>query len=124
MAGKKLNEVWESNRELFGNEEGEHFPLLVKILDANRDLSVQVHPDDSFAREIEGEAYGKTECWYIIDCDPGSELIFGHHAESKESFEQMVAVGNGAVCCVVYQSSQVNSILFQVGRSMRSGQER
>ncbi|WP_347548727.1 mannose-6-phosphate isomerase, class I [Pseudalkalibacillus hwajinpoensis] len=93
LAGKKLNEVWQSNRELFNDEAGDHFPLLVKILDADRDLSVQVHPDDTYAREIEGEAYGKTECWYIIDCDPGSELIFGHHAKSKESFEQMIADG-------------------------------
>ncbi len=93
LAGKKLNEVWESNRELFGHESGEHFPLLIKILDADRDLSVQVHPDDTYAREMEGENYGKTECWYIIDCDPGSEIIFGHHAQTKESFEQMIEDG-------------------------------
>jgi mannose-6-phosphate isomerase len=94
LAGKKLNEVWDSHRELFGHEDGDHFPLLVKILDADQDLSVQVHPDDSYAREVEGEAYGKTECWYIIDCDPGSELIFGHHAQSKESFKEMIAAGD------------------------------
>ena len=94
LAGRKLNEVWESHRELFDHEGGEHFPLLVKILDADQDLSVQVHPDDSYAREVEGEAYGKTECWYIIDCDPGSELIFGHHAQSKESFKEMIAAGD------------------------------
>lgn len=93
LEGKKLNEVWDDYRNLFGDEEGEHFPLLVKILDANRDLSVQVHPDDTYAREVENEAYGKTECWYIIDCDPGAELIFGHHAKTKEEFTRMIDNG-------------------------------
>lgn len=93
LQGKKLNEVWDEYRSLFGNEEGEHFPLLVKILDANKDLSVQVHPDDTYAREVENEAYGKTECWYIIDCDPGAELIFGHHARTKEEFKGMIESG-------------------------------
>ncbi|RBW68861.1 mannose-6-phosphate isomerase, class I [Bacillus taeanensis] len=93
LKGKTLDQVWDSHRELFANEEGEEFPLLVKILDANNDLSVQVHPDDHYAREVEGEQYGKTECWYIIDCEEGAELIYGHHAKSKEEFEQMVADG-------------------------------
>lgn len=52
------------------------FPLLIKLLDARKKLSVQVHPDDKYALEKEGEP-GKTEMWYIIDADPGAELIYG-----------------------------------------------
>jgi mannose-6-phosphate isomerase len=91
LKGKTLDQVWDEHRELFADQEGEDFPLLVKILDAKTDLSVQVHPDDSYAREVEGEAFGKTECWYVIDCDPDAELVYGHHAGSKLQFEEMVA---------------------------------
>lgn len=91
LKGKTLDQVWDEHRELFADQEGEDFPLLVKILDAKTDLSVQVHPDDSYAREVEGEAFGKTECWYVIDCEPGAELVYGHHAGSKLQFEEMVS---------------------------------
>jgi len=92
--GESLDKVWEQHPELFGHYHSEVFPLLTKILDANKDLSVQVHPDDVYAHEHEGEhEYGKTECWYIIDCEPGAELIFGHHAKSKEELEQMIEDG-------------------------------
>jgi mannose-6-phosphate isomerase len=91
LKGKTLDQVWDEHRELFADQKGEDFPLLVKILDAKTDLSVQVHPDDSYAREVEGEAFGKTECWYVIDCEPGAELVYGHHAGSKLQFEEMVA---------------------------------
>lgn len=95
LKGQTLAEVWESHGELFNKSADNHeaYPLLVKILDANDDLSVQVHPDDTFAREVEGIPYGKTECWYILDADPGSELILGHHAETKQDLEQMMARG-------------------------------
>lgn len=53
LKGENLINAWEQHRELFGNASGEDFPLLVKILDANDDLSVQVHPDDHYAREVE-----------------------------------------------------------------------
>ena len=46
-----LDEVWDKHREAFGNAEGDVFPLLTKILDAKKDLSVQVHPDDAYAEE-------------------------------------------------------------------------
>ncbi|HWJ78570.1 MAG TPA: mannose-6-phosphate isomerase, class I [Niallia sp.] len=90
-AGKTLGELWDNNRELFANMEGDRFPLLTKILDANQDLSVQVHPNDEYARIHENGELGKTECWYIIDCKEGSEIIFGHHAKSKQELENMIA---------------------------------
>jgi len=76
-----------------GTTARDRFPLLVKLLDATRDLSVQVHPDDAYGLEHEGEL-GKTECWYIIDADKDAEIIYGHNAQSKEQFSGMIAEGN------------------------------
>jgi mannose-6-phosphate isomerase len=53
------------------------FPLLVKLLDANRRLSVQVHPPDAYARVHEGGELGKAEMWYVLYAKPGAELIYG-----------------------------------------------
>ncbi|AXN39162.1 mannose-6-phosphate isomerase, class I [Peribacillus butanolivorans] len=92
--GKSLKEVWENHHELFGNYKSEKFPLLIKILDANEELSVQVHPNDDYANEHENGEYGKTECWYIIDCDQDAELVFGHHAKTKEEVREMIQSGN------------------------------
>ncbi|ALC82543.1 MULTISPECIES: mannose-6-phosphate isomerase, class I [Bacillus] len=92
--GKTLIELWENHRELFGNVEGKAFPLLTKILDANKDLSVQVHPDDIYANENENGELGKTECWYIIDCKENAEMIYGHTARSKTELVTMVNSGD------------------------------
>lgn len=90
FAGKTLIELWKEQPELFGNHPTKVFPLLTKILDANADLSVQVHPDDEYANLHENGELGKTECWYIIDCKEGAELIYGHTANTKEQFEKMI----------------------------------
>lgn len=95
LKGKNLLEAWKDHADLFGTSSpAANFPLLTKILDANDDLSVQVHPDDTYARQVANEQFGKTECWYILDCDDNAEIIFGHHAQSGEEFKQMVADGN------------------------------
>ena len=91
-AGKTLTELWASHRDLFGHQEGEVFPLLTKIIDAKNDLSVQVHPDDEYGLANEGEL-GKTECWYVLAADEGAEIVFGHNAETKEEFHEMIADG-------------------------------
>lgn len=91
--GKTLDELWKSNPELFGHPEEEVFPLLTKIIDAEDDLSVQVHPDDSYGLEKEGEL-GKTECWYILSADEGSEIIYGHHAQTTDELEEMINQGD------------------------------
>lgn len=93
LKGVTLDEAWQKHRGLFAGQEGDDFPLLVKILDAKTDLSVQVHPDDEYAQKVEHEAFGKTECWYIIDCEEGAELVYGHHAKSKDEFQSMVDDG-------------------------------
>ncbi len=99
--GKKLSELWETNPELFGNvgPGGERllpydrFPLLTKIIDAKDDLSIQVHPDDEYAAEHENGSFGKTECWYVLDCDENSSLVIGHNAQNKDELEDMINNG-------------------------------
>ncbi|MFV0557600.1 MAG: mannose-6-phosphate isomerase, class I [Enterococcus sp.] len=90
--GQKLDELWANHKELFGNPTEPVFPLLIKILDAEAELSVQVHPDDTYGMEHEGEL-GKTECWYIIDAEPGAEIIYGHHAQTREELAEMIESG-------------------------------
>jgi mannose-6-phosphate isomerase len=93
-AGKSLDILWEQHPELFGNPKEKVFPLLTKILDANMDLSVQVHPDDAYAKVHENGELGKTECWYILDCKEDAEMIFGHTAASKEELAAQIKEGN------------------------------
>lgn len=87
--GKTLDELWEKHRELFGHQVGDVFPLLTKIIDAQNDLSVQVHPADDYALKHEGEL-GKTECWYILAAEKGAEIIYGHHAKTKEEVREKI----------------------------------
>ena len=89
FAGKTLSWVFENHRELFGNIEGDQFPLLVKIIDAKNDLSVQVHPDDAYARANEN-SLGKTECWYVLQAEEGTKMVMGHHARTKEEFVKAI----------------------------------
>lgn len=89
FAGMGLDQLYAEHRELFGNSSEPVFPLLTKILDANDWLSVQVHPDDHYAMEHEGEL-GKTECWYVIAADEGAEIIYGHNATSREELRQQI----------------------------------
>lgn len=93
MAGKALPEVLEMwGKKALGAraEKFSYFPLLIKLIDAKDRLSVQVHPDDEYALKNEGE-YGKTEMWYVVDCDEGAELIYGFKEDiSKEEFESRI----------------------------------
>ncbi len=76
------------------------FPVLIKLIDACQDLSVQVHPDDRYAREHEGGENGKTECWYIVDCEEGAALAYGFNRElTKEEFR--ASIQNGTLLDVV-----------------------
>lgn len=72
-------------------EKFENFPVLIKLIDAKENLSVQVHPNNDYAMRVEGE-YGKTEMWYIVECDEGAELLYGFKAPiEKAEFEQRIA---------------------------------
>lgn len=67
-----------------------YFPLLIKLIDARDRLSVQVHPDNAYALAHEGE-YGKTEMWYVVDCEPGAKLIYGfNRGLTKEEFRRRI----------------------------------
>lgn len=91
--GKKLSEIWEGHPEVFGNLQYDRYPLLTKIIDAQDDLSIQVHPDDAYAREKENGSLGKTECWYIMDCRENATLVIGHNAGSEAELKEMVSEG-------------------------------
>ncbi|WP_214817943.1 MULTISPECIES: mannose-6-phosphate isomerase, class I [unclassified Exiguobacterium] len=91
--GMSLAELWKNHRYLFGEYKNEEFPLLIKLLDAREDLSVQVHPNDDQAQRLEGEPYGKTECWYVVDAEPDAELILGHRAKTKSEFLERIEHG-------------------------------
>ncbi len=72
---------------------GGKMPLLVKFIDAKKDLSIQVHPNDEMANRVHGKM-GKTEMWYVLDAKPGSYLYCGFKSEiSKEEYKQRIADG-------------------------------
>ena len=89
-AGRKLSELFKEEPELFGNLPLDRFPLLIKIIDAKADLSIQVHPDDAYAKVHENGSLGKTECWYILDCPEDATLVVGHNAGSREELKEMI----------------------------------
>lgn len=154
LKGKTLLDAWNEHGELFNKKAGEdeEYPLLVKILDANDDLSVQVHPNDDFARSVEGVPYGKTECWYILSAEENAELVLGHHAKTREEFEKMVdagewdkllrrvnvktgdfvyvpsgtihAIGKGIVILETQQSSDITYRVYDYDRTDANGNKR
>ena len=128
------------------------FPLLIKLIDAHDNLSVQVHPDDDYALRVEGE-YGKTEMWYIVDCEDGAELLYGFAQEiSKDEFRRRVenntlldvvrhvpvkkgdvffipagtlhAIGKGILICEIQQNSNTTYRIYDYGRVGADGKPR
>lgn len=86
-AGQTLKELWDNQPDLFGGHHvNEAFPLLVKILDAQDNLSIQVHPNDKQS----SENFGKTESWYILDAEPNAKLFYGHHAKTMPELKRFV----------------------------------
>ena len=101
FAGKLLTEVHqELGLDLIGTncqwaQDRGKFPLLIKILDANRQLSVQVHPKDDYALEHEGNELGKTEMWVVMDAKPGAKLQIGvKEGTTPELFRKGIETGN------------------------------
>lgn len=94
-AGQSLREFYSAHRELFGTRcEGRgEFPVLIKFIDALDDLSVQVHPDEDYARRVEGCA-GKTECWYILDSSDEGSLLLGFKKKiTRDEFKKSISDG-------------------------------
>lgn len=154
LAGKSLADLWKEHGELFNKDSDnqEEYPLLVKILDAADYLSVQVHPNDQFAREVEKVPYGKTECWYVLSAEEDAELVLGHHATSQEQLEQMIdkgewdqllrhvkvkagdfvyvpsgtihAIGKGIMILETQQSSDITYRVYDYNRTDAAGNKR
>ncbi|MFO7247362.1 MAG: class I mannose-6-phosphate isomerase [Bacillota bacterium] len=152
LAGRTLLEVWEAHRVWFGVPVVDRFPLLVKLIDANDDLSVQVHPDDDYARAKEGGEWGKAECWLILAASPGASLVYGHTARTREELGERIArgewdrlltrvpvkagdflyvpsgtvhaIGKGIVLLEVQQNSDVTYRLYDYDRRDASGRPR
>ncbi len=154
LKGKTLEHAWNEHGELFNKKSDgqKEYPLLIKILDAADDLSVQVHPNDSFAYEVEGVPYGKTECWYVLSAEEGAELVLGHHAKSREELERMMdqgewdqllrrikvkagdfiyvpsgtihAIGKGIVILETQQSSDITYRVYDYDRTDAAGNKR
>ncbi len=117
FSGKTLHELWSQHREeLFGaNLSGERFPLLIKILDARDDLSIQVHPPTHLAASLNGEP--KTEMWYIADCDPDAQLYIGFKdGVSRDDFEQALTDGTVEEKVHAVKPSPGESIFIPSGR--------
>jgi len=71
------------------------FPLLTKIIDARQALSVQVHPDDAYARRVEGQPVGKTECWYVLEAEPDATIVLGWNRDiSRDEYVARVRDGS------------------------------
>ncbi len=104
FAGKVLSElIREKGREILGTNCNKYqdFPIMIKLIDAREKLSLQVHPDDSYALDKEGQ-YGKTEVWYILDADEGACLYKGFEKDitSEEFIERVI---NGTLSDVIHK---------------------
>ena len=153
--GLTLEEYIEKNgKAVLGSdcEKFENFPILIKLIDAKDNLSVQVHPDNEYALRVEGE-YGKTEMWYIVDCDEGAELLYGFkHDISKDEFAQRIAdntllevtnsvpvhkgdvffiqagtlhaIGKGILIAEIQQNSNTTYRIYDYGRVGKDGKPR
>ena len=87
--GETLKDVYLNHRELFANDPHDKFPLLVKINEIQEPCSVQVHPDDAYARKHEND-YGKAEFCLWLDVEEGTKIIRGHSAKTKEEFRKAI----------------------------------
>lgn len=111
--GSTLHDLWTNHREeIFGEHFQNHprFPILIKVLDARDDLSIQVHPPVQLAASLGGEP--KTEMWFIADCDPGAKLYVGlKNGVTREDFEK--SIEDGSVADVVHAiTPQVGDSIF------------
>jgi mannose-6-phosphate isomerase len=120
LAGTPLHHLWCDHREeIFGSGYGSgghpRFPILIKVLDARDDLSIQVHPPPHLAARLGGEP--KTEMWFIADCDPGAKLYVGlKHGVNRADFEQAIARGTVADCVHAIRPKPGESIFIPSGR--------
>ncbi len=153
--GKSLADyIKENGNEVLGKncEKFEDFPILIKFIDAQDNLSIQVHPNNEYALKNENQ-YGKTEMWYVTDCKEGAFLYFGFNKEvSKEEFKQRIenntllevlnkvnvkkgdvffieagtihAIGKDIIIAEIQQNSNVTYRVYDYGRTDKDGNTR
>jgi mannose-6-phosphate isomerase len=118
LAGTSLRDLWTGRREeIFGSGYERHprFPILIKVLDARDDLSIQVHPPVHLAAQLGGEP--KTEMWFIADCEPGAKLYVGlKRGVTRGDFENAIASGTVADCVHAISPQPGESIFIASGR--------
>src|SRR4051812_11682630 len=115
LDGESLADLLEQFKgELVGEKVYAHFgnifPLLIKFIDANEDLSVQVHPNDELAKKRHN-SFGKTEMWYVIEADPGSSLITGFNREMTEK-EYVDALNSGHIMDILNKEDATAGDVF------------
>lgn len=120
-AGMTLNELVAAEREsLVGRDNyqryGNEFPLLVKFIDACRDLSIQVHPNDEVAHRL-GHEHGKTEMWYCLHSEPGARLYCGlKRPITPEEYQELVAEGSITEALASYEVHEGDVFFIPAGR--------
>ncbi len=87
--GRKLDELYQTYPQWFNHEKKRQFPLLIKILDAKDDLSVQVHPNDDYAMKFEGDL-GKHEAWIVLEAQKHTRIQIGHHVTTKKALQKSI----------------------------------
>lgn len=157
LKGKNLNEIIALNPEAILGKEvisqyGLEFPLLFKFLDANKDLSIQLHPNDELAK-VRHNSFGKTEMWYVMQADEGARIIVGFKNKSnKQEYLQHLenkslvnilnevpvkkgdvflletgtihAIGSGIVIAEIQQTSDVTYRIYDWDRVDSKGKSR
>ena len=153
--GMPLDEILRAHPEYLGEHAhgGTDLPVLVKLIDAKRDLSIQVHPSDEFARVHENGQNGKTEMWYVMDADPDTCIAYGlHHTVDRDLFRKAIddgtvekflqfvpvrkndlffippgtvhAIGAGCLIAEIQQCSNLTYRLYDYDRIDRDGRKR
>lgn len=92
--GQDFHAYFIENKERFGLGEYEQFPLIIALVEANDNLSIQVHPDDEVAKTEEGRPYGKNESWYFIDAPESGSIFDGCLCDTVEEAGKQIALGN------------------------------
>lgn len=153
--GRTLKSVLKEHPEYAGEtllSDGQ-LPILIKLIDAKEDLSVQVHPDDAYAKEHEQGSLGKYEMWYVLDARKDTRLVYGfHHNQNRETVKhnlalgsickslqyvpiqkdevfyiepgQVHAIGAGALIAEIQQNSNITYRLYDYERLDKNGQPR
>ena len=155
FCGQSLSDVLKAHPEFSGTHPHtkDELPILIKFIDAKKDLSVQVHPNDDYARKYENGQLGKTEMWYVLDASPHARLVYGlNHRTSKNTIRQAIekgqlekylqkvpiqkddvfyieagtvhAIGAGALIAEIQENSNLTYRLYDYDRVGKDGKKR